>query len=118
MNIAGTQLAERNSSKEREIVECLPLNVIVGELLARNDDGEEDEQADGVLVIQPVGEIVVASHAEVADRRDAMKRIEDIHGSPTVMIYLRSLRSHTHTLINSRIVVVVESPSWHRAPSD
>ena len=46
---------------EREIVECLPLNVIVGELLARNDDGEEDEQADGVLVIQPVGKIVVAS---------------------------------------------------------
>ena len=99
-------------------VEYVPLNVIIGELLACDDDGEEDEQTDGVLVIQTVGEIVVASNTEVADRRDTMKRIEDIHGSTTLMIYLRSLPSHTHrrTLINSRIVV--ESPSWHRTPSD
>ena len=57
----------------------LPLDLVVGELFAGHDDGEEDEQTHRVLVIESIGEIIVASNTEVADRRQTMKCIEKIH---------------------------------------
>jgi hypothetical protein len=67
VNIAGTQLNERSidvSTKEH-----LPLNLIVGELFTGDDDGEEDEQTDGIFVIQSIGEVVITSNTEMSDGR-------------------------------------------------
>lgn len=47
----------------------LPLNLIVGELFTGDHDGEEDKQADGIFVIQSIGEVIVTSNAEMSDGR-------------------------------------------------
>lgn len=49
--------------------EHLPLNLIVGELFTGDNDGKEDEETDGIFVVQSIGEIIVTSNAEMSDGR-------------------------------------------------